>query len=286
MKELIIRAGLVGSAAIFGGVACSSNRQQEDPLVKQQAQEATIAAQHPATENLFDTFYPEFKSLGLGVKELTRIDPTLSASKIPTEIVNYTQYKLQPNAIKEIYRMFESYTLGEPITFSGSNVFPNETIQVSERQNVTSKSIIFVPKESPSPKLAPLADILGSSAATLMNKSGAVFTYVRSDEKHLGPMSTVQEYFTFNLSVEICQQTLQATRFDASGQKIEEDKGLNIAQELVCNSFGLVSAFRLLGHPYEEYVDFIQTYRLGDLPFLLIDQPSYDSIRALGTVIK
>ena len=287
MKESLTKifnnraARLITAGAILlplGGQACAqSNHESAGPT---NSIGATL--EKPESEILFESLYPEFKKLGIQARETIYIDPEYTDSDVPTEVVNYTDFKLDTKVINEFYRIFEFYA-GERLEMPGGLGDPNQKIIVTGTNNSKVRSFIFIPENAP----RPFEDRLPreeTSAATL-SIEGLEFSFVRVQPSDFEGFKTYQENTTLSAATEVCQQLLHATLVDASGQEIDEGM-IKFSQEVICNSLGIAVASKALGYSYSQYETFLRNHGVANYSPLSLDEQVYSAFSTHGTVLK
>lgn len=93
--EIILRAaksaGRVGLAVlVMNTTACGPSERTSEP--------------NPSSPQAIYKVYPELEDISLSAKERRSI-----SSKIPTYIINYTQFSINPEAFTELYRVIDFY---------------------------------------------------------------------------------------------------------------------------------------------------------------------------------
>ncbi|OGE08861.1 hypothetical protein A3A60_00715 [Candidatus Curtissbacteria bacterium RIFCSPLOWO2_01_FULL_42_26] len=155
MKENLVRlvksrtARFITAGAILLPLGQACTEGHHEAAGTPQAIERTVV-QNPESEVLFESLYPEFKKLGIDAKEFVYIDPEYAGSEVPTEVVNYTDFKLDTKVINEFYRIFEFYA-DQRLVMQGGLGDPSETIIVTGRNDSKVRSFIFIPESAPRP---------------------------------------------------------------------------------------------------------------------------------------
>lgn len=287
--KYLTRVGLLSVAMSNSGCITQSSelgRQNITPVAT-----AVVTLGIPIPESIFQS-YPELRSSGLSVSELTSI-PVVS--KTPTWIFNLTNYRLRVGAMYDLYYYMEHLSNSSPPT-SFQFIYEGE-IKVARLSPLTEsgfrfREMVFVPGGTQHPNWPSYGLLDQAQAATNLQSNLRVFSYVDVAGRVRTPFVTAQEGATFGAGVEVCQQTARVAVFDLRGQLRADSIEEYHAQEIICNSLGLYWAFRVLGRSFEEYSEYSRTHVLinpvSQKPdtFYVVSENLYNSTKQSGAVLE
>lgn len=229
--------------------------------------------------NDLSEIYPELKKSGLSPREIDVLPSRIF--NIPTVILNFTEYRINPTSTETIYYFFDSLgALPLPPSLLNGGV---EMIILPRGE--TRRVMVVMPENAPRPSWARL------QVATLYRRSDKLsFSYV-------SPTAAKDEFFagdqanlTFSLAIEACQQTIRVGVRDGNGKFVEDRQAFQDAQELFCNSLGVAVAARLLGIPWEVYRDYASRSSVyletGKRRPIILSRGPYESIPQDGSAVR
>lgn len=243
----------------------------------------SYVAENGLPNSVANFLYPELNQRpDLKTKSFYFFDTELGEASI----FNFTDFKLNKDAVLEIYRVVGAYA-----SVSGSfwvAELEEGIITASKQSEVNVITEVIVPDDAP--KLFSHAQ--DDPQGRTIIRSNLAFSYVRLRHLDISEkrIASIEGSTTLAVATEACQQMLEAKIVDQEISPIDDRDLQKAAQEAFCNSFGLFITAGLLGFSDEQYQDLVSTsvFKMpgtGDvlpvLPFSGIDYISKE-----GTVIK
>ncbi|MBI3342426.1 hypothetical protein HY024_04870 [Candidatus Curtissbacteria bacterium] len=211
---------------------------------------------------------------------------------IPTEIFNFTNEKIDFEAITALYKFYEAR--GFKVEFTNGIEANGEKLELAYSQRVSQHRVLaFVPANARRPDWSDLhIDTAKHFAATRIQHDGNTISYVQdASVSQLGEqLEVTRKELTVGLAVEACHQTLMG-RLLKDDVLLADAKHILFGQELWCNSFGFAVGAKILGLSYAEYFAMAlqQTVTveglIDDYPLLPIKEVSYDSLPSFSPIV-
>ncbi len=268
--RIVLASGaLIATAGIMTGCG---NEQQAQPTRTPLDATSTV---HTDSQNPVQKYFPEANRLP---SEEIKLDTTT-----PTTIINLSEKQFDTEAANNLYGYMESLFVEGPARL-GSFPTDNGTVDlyVGQRPNITERTHFLSDKNDIKPSWKS-----SINPATTVQFGGTKFdngVAISFSSPQPGQPSLLSASSTF--AVEACQSTMSARLTNTSGELIQDPTTQAFAQELWCNSLGMVMFAQMEGMDYQTYVGYRNTHPiLGNSP-LLFTEIQYNAIPSNIQVLK
>lgn len=296
IKEGIIYSGaaLAISALAFTSSCGGGKKETANPTDFGPKIDTTQSPQ----KNLVNEIERAIHGLGLTPRESVSLDSLHGGT--PVTITNYDpSISVDSNAVNSVYGGAEALALANlslKVKVKGEDKVLVIGYKERSRRDMAilpPQAFILIPNSNLSPER------FAAPALTVMDSNGKTGAYsiLRVVENEGGFLRDKHEFLTASLAIEACQQVAVAGLLEEKGNTTLTVESLIFAQELACNSIGVLVASAALGKPYEDYRRFVDSKSLsfgpgygkanpGDYPYVAFSQDMYDVLLSEGAISK